>query len=226
MPAASRAAISRVARLAETRPGLVARLRLFGLLILLVPLFGGLQALLEEGVPRVEIRIVPRDVPVTIPVEVPVEVPVERVVERVVYVPVAADQVGAAPATEMAPSVASSPVPTPAGGSAASGEPGPDTGQGAANGAAAPASNGSAAPNAGGGGSPPARSDASAGPPASEQTPSSSAPAGPPPADRLAGATVLSPGTGGILAPDPVGGTAVGGGDGSGQSLRQLVGTP
>ena len=63
---------------------LTPHLRLFGLLALLVPLFLGLQYVVREGVPRVEVRLVPQDVQTT----VPVEVPVERVVERVVYVPV------------------------------------------------------------------------------------------------------------------------------------------
>ena len=63
---------------------LTARLRLFGLLALLVPLFAGLQVIVHEGVPRVEVRLVAQDVQTT----VPVQVPVERVVERVVYVTV------------------------------------------------------------------------------------------------------------------------------------------
>jgi hypothetical protein len=63
-------------------PGLAARVRLFGLLAVLVPLFVGLQQLARDGVPRIEIRFVTQDVPV------PLEVPVERVVERVVYEPV------------------------------------------------------------------------------------------------------------------------------------------
>lgn len=60
--------------------------RLFGLLALLVPLFAGLEYLVREAVPRVEIRLVSQDVPAAVPVLVPVEVPVERVVERIVYV--------------------------------------------------------------------------------------------------------------------------------------------
>jgi hypothetical protein len=72
---------------------LIARLRLFGLLTLLVPLFAGLQLIVHEGIPRVEVRLVAQDVPTT----VPVEVPVERVVERVVYVPV--ERVDTAPQT-------------------------------------------------------------------------------------------------------------------------------
>jgi hypothetical protein len=68
--------------------GLRAQLHLFGLLALLVPLFAGLQYVVREAVPRVEIRLVSRDVPAAVPVLVPVEVPVDRVVERIVYVPV------------------------------------------------------------------------------------------------------------------------------------------
>ncbi len=66
------------------RPAWIGRLRLFGLLALLVPLFAGLQFLVREAVPRIEIRFVSQDVPVN----VPVVVPVERVVERIVYVEV------------------------------------------------------------------------------------------------------------------------------------------
>lgn len=73
---------------------LIARLRLFGLLALLVPLFAGLQYVVREGVPRVEVRLVAQDVQTT----VPVEVPVERVVERVIYVPVGGQ--AAVPPTE------------------------------------------------------------------------------------------------------------------------------
>jgi hypothetical protein len=62
-------------------------MQLFGLLVLLVPLFAGLQYLIGEGVSRVEIRIVSQDVPVI----VPVERIVERIIERVIYVPVPAD---------------------------------------------------------------------------------------------------------------------------------------
>jgi hypothetical protein len=63
---------------------IAARLRLFGLLALLVPLFAGLQFIVREGVPRVEVRLVAQDVETT----APVEVQVDHVVERVVYVPV------------------------------------------------------------------------------------------------------------------------------------------
>jgi hypothetical protein len=82
----SRSGQVRLGQLSAAHPGFIARMRLFGLLALLVPLFVGLQGLVREGVPRVEIRFVSQDVPV--PVSVPVEVPVERVVERIVYVPV------------------------------------------------------------------------------------------------------------------------------------------
>src|SRR5688572_27109052 len=75
---------ARSGRLREARPAIVARARLFVFLTMLVPLFGALQALLEEGVPRIEIQIVPRNVTI----EVPVDVVVERIVERMVFVPV------------------------------------------------------------------------------------------------------------------------------------------
>lgn len=68
----------------ETRAVIVARARLFVFLTMLVPLFSALQAVLEDGVPGVEIRIVPRDVTV----EVPVDVVVERIIDRLVFVPV------------------------------------------------------------------------------------------------------------------------------------------
>lgn len=64
--------------------GLGARLRLFGLLASLVPLFGGLHYLADESAPRVEVRLV---APATASNEV-TQAPVERVVERIVYVPV------------------------------------------------------------------------------------------------------------------------------------------
>lgn len=60
----------------------VAKIRLFILLGMLVPLFGCLQAIAGGGVPQIEVRIVQRDMPV----EVPVEVVVERVVDRFVFV--------------------------------------------------------------------------------------------------------------------------------------------
>ena len=88
MQDAGRAVRARLGRFAATRPGLVARLRLFGLLILLIVLFAGLQYMVGEGTPRVQVRVVPQDVPVF----VPVERIVERVVERPIYVPVPADE--------------------------------------------------------------------------------------------------------------------------------------
>ena len=80
MQDASRAVRARLDHLASAHPDLVARVQLFGLLILLVPLFAGLQHITREGIPRVEVRFVPHDVPVM--------VPVERIVERIIYVPV------------------------------------------------------------------------------------------------------------------------------------------
>jgi hypothetical protein len=76
-------------------------LRLFGLLLLLVPLFAGLQLLIREGVSRVEIRFVSQDVPVL----VPVERIVERVVERIVYVPVPPGDVSGLEPTTVPPTV-------------------------------------------------------------------------------------------------------------------------
>jgi hypothetical protein len=64
--------------------GLNPRLRLFGLLASLVPLFGGLQYLADETTPRVEVRLV---APATTP-DAAAQAPAERVVERIVYVPV------------------------------------------------------------------------------------------------------------------------------------------
>jgi hypothetical protein len=101
MQDAGRAVRDRIGQLAAERPGLMARLRLFGLLVLLTPLFAGLQYAIGEAVPRVEVRFVPQDVPIV----VPVERIVERVVERVIYVPVPADAI---PATATA-----SPTPAP-----------------------------------------------------------------------------------------------------------------
>jgi hypothetical protein len=77
---ASRAVLGRLDERLLAHPQLAAQLRVFGLLALLVLLFVGLEHIVDEGVPRVEIRLVSRDVPI--------EVPVERVVERIVYVPV------------------------------------------------------------------------------------------------------------------------------------------
>lgn len=98
MQHAVRAVHAQLTMAARAHPSLVARLRLFGLLALLLPLFAGLEHLVQDGVPRVEIRFVSEDVPVV----VPVERIVERVVERVVYVPVPepAEEAGAPPAEE------------------------------------------------------------------------------------------------------------------------------
>jgi hypothetical protein len=79
---------ARLARLIAHRPGLVARLRLFGLLLLLVPLFAGLQALVLDGSPPSDARVTSRDAPIL----VPVERIVERVVEHIVYVPGPSDE--------------------------------------------------------------------------------------------------------------------------------------
>lgn len=87
MQDAGRALRARVGQFAAARPGMAARLRLFGLLALLVVLFAGLEYMIGEGIPRVEVRIVSQDVPIF----VPVERIVERIVERPVYVPVPAD---------------------------------------------------------------------------------------------------------------------------------------
>src|SRR5206468_11163783 len=121
-----RVARFRVTRLMSARPGLLARLRLFGLLALLVALFGGLQALVDEGVPRVEIRFVPREVPV----QVPVEVPIDRIVERIVYVPVPVGGTGPAAPSEGVQSPVVSPSPTPESGQGPGGgaPAGPDAG--------------------------------------------------------------------------------------------------
>src|SRR4051812_35720287 len=71
-------------RLPTARPRLVAQARLFVFLTLLGPLFGALHAMIEEGVPKIEVQFVPR----TVMIEVPVEVVVERIVDRLVFVPV------------------------------------------------------------------------------------------------------------------------------------------
>jgi hypothetical protein len=57
---------------------------LFGLLAMLIPLFAGLQYLVYESVPRVEIRVITTDPPAA----ESIPVPAERVVERIVFVPV------------------------------------------------------------------------------------------------------------------------------------------
>lgn len=84
---AGRAVRATVNRLGTTRPGLVAQLRLFALLVLLIPLFVGLQRLVTDAEAAAEVRLGPRETPVL----VPVERIVERVIERVIYEPVPAD---------------------------------------------------------------------------------------------------------------------------------------
>src|SRR3954464_10816357 len=79
----ARPGASRV-RSQEARQARVARARLFALLVLLGPLFGALQALAADGLPRIETEIVTRQVTI----EVPVDVVVERFVDKLVYVPV------------------------------------------------------------------------------------------------------------------------------------------
>ena len=111
MQDANRAVRAWLGRLVATRPGLAARLRLFGLLVLLVPLFAGLQYLIRAGGPRVEIRFVAQDVPIL----VPVERIVERVVERIVYVPVPVEGVPEAPLPSPVPTVQPASTPTPSG---------------------------------------------------------------------------------------------------------------
>jgi hypothetical protein len=81
-------------RLTATRPGLAARLRLFGLLLLLIPLFAGLQRLVTDAEAATEVRFVPREVPIL----VPVERIVERAVERIIYLPVPAEATPEPPA--------------------------------------------------------------------------------------------------------------------------------
>jgi hypothetical protein len=75
---------ARAERSTRRRTSLFAHVRLFAFLSLLLPLFAALQALADAGVPRVEVRVVPRDVRV----DVPVDVVVERIVERLIFVPV------------------------------------------------------------------------------------------------------------------------------------------
>jgi hypothetical protein len=84
---AGRAVWARASRHSTARPWLAARIRLFGLLLLLIPLFAGLQRLVSDAGGSVEVRTVPREVPVL----VPVERTVERVIERVTYEAVPAD---------------------------------------------------------------------------------------------------------------------------------------
>jgi len=66
--------------------GLAPRLRFFALLALLAPLFWGLQLMVREQAPRVEVRLVYPEASVAM-VAAPAQA--ERVVERIVYVPVA-----------------------------------------------------------------------------------------------------------------------------------------
>ena len=76
----------RLGSLRVHRPGMIAQVRLFGLLVLLVTLFAGLQEIVAEGVPRVEVRLgAARRAGGRSGAG---RVPVERVVERIVYVPV------------------------------------------------------------------------------------------------------------------------------------------
>jgi len=113
MQAASRAVHAARQWLRVARPTMMARVRLFTLLLLLAPLFAGLQYLMQEGVPRVEIRFVSEDVPVVIPVERIVE----RIVERVIYVAgepeLEAPEAEDAEATPAQPTAIPTPPPTP-----------------------------------------------------------------------------------------------------------------
>jgi hypothetical protein len=76
--------LARLRRLATAHSGLALRLRLFGLLLLLIPLFAGLQRLVTDAVPQIEVQFISDDRPTP--------VPVERTVERIIYVPVPADE--------------------------------------------------------------------------------------------------------------------------------------
>src|SRR5690348_9854888 len=69
--------LNRSMRLRKARPAFIARARLFLLLTLLTPLFGALESVAADGMPRIEVQIVPRQVTI----EVPVEVVVERFVD-------------------------------------------------------------------------------------------------------------------------------------------------
>jgi hypothetical protein len=111
MQDAGRAVRARLGQFAEARPGLMARLRLFGLLILLLPLFAGLQYMVGAGGSRVEVRFVSQDVPIF----VPVERIVERVVERVIYVPVQSEATPESQPPGATPTPPSGGTPTPAG---------------------------------------------------------------------------------------------------------------
>src|SRR4051794_34237195 len=92
---------AQAARASRALAGLGPRLRLFGLLALLIPLFAGLQFLVYESVPRVEVRFVPADAPAA---EQP---PTERVVERIVFVPI--ESAGSAPMSEAGASLPQAP---------------------------------------------------------------------------------------------------------------------
>ena len=72
-------------------------LRLFGLLALMLPLYGGVQLwLLSDPAARTEVLVVPEPVTIRVPVEV--EVPVERVV----FVPVPVESETPPPKTDRA----------------------------------------------------------------------------------------------------------------------------
>ena len=68
----------------EGRQARVARARLFALLVVLIPMFGALQALAADGLPRIENELVPP----TVKIEVPVDIVVDRIVDRLVFVPI------------------------------------------------------------------------------------------------------------------------------------------
>ena len=95
MRSANQAVRAGARRLGAAYPGLSARLRLFVLLLLLIPLFAGLQRLVTDAEASAEVRLAPREVPVL----VPVERIVERVVERVIYQPVPAEETPEPPPT-------------------------------------------------------------------------------------------------------------------------------
>jgi hypothetical protein len=111
---------------ARAQTGINSQLRLFGLLALLVPLFGGLHYLVQEAAPR-PATTVAREAEAATSVEV---VPVDRVVERVVFVPVArmddaahaeADTAPAAVAATSQPITVVASAPEPAGAGSPSG---------------------------------------------------------------------------------------------------------
>src|SRR5262245_17417768 len=95
MRSAGQAVWSGARRLGAAHPGLSARLRLFVFLLLLIPLFAGLQRLVTDAEASADVRLAPREMPVL----VPVERIVERVVERIIYQPVPTDEAPAAPPT-------------------------------------------------------------------------------------------------------------------------------